>query len=380
MPVGRTPAAIAASDDAVWLVDADARTLVRFDAEGNTVETLATGSTPTDVVVGRGAVWVANGGPLPAAQFIGPVATAVTRVDPATRTERARVELPPPRGAVSNLVENHLAVHRGAIWAVTPDFSLARIDTETARSPSRPTVPRRGRRRRRRGSLGARASTGPRAARAPLGRVSDACASPSPLGAIAVGEDAAWVTSPGDGDAVARPSRSAGALSPIQLGTGHGRRRRRSGVWVVNPLRGAARSSSPAPARSCAGSRSGDARAVAVDGSRSGSRPRRGPTTELRARSNGERDASVEQVRAGLRGRRACADVLVVSDLPLQGGIRSRRPQMAQAITFVLRERGFRAGRFRVAYQSCDDSIGSTGLYDEAKCEANAGPTRRTRM
>jgi branched-chain amino acid transport system substrate-binding protein len=45
---------------------------------------------------------------------------------------------------------------------------------------------------------------------------------------------------------------------------------------------------------------------------------------------------------------------------------------MAQAITFVLRERGFRAGRFRVAYQSCDDSIARTGLYDPAKCAANA--------
>jgi branched-chain amino acid transport system substrate-binding protein len=45
---------------------------------------------------------------------------------------------------------------------------------------------------------------------------------------------------------------------------------------------------------------------------------------------------------------------------------------MAQAITFVLRERGFRAGRHRVAYQSCDDSLARTGLFDEAKCAANA--------
>jgi branched-chain amino acid transport system substrate-binding protein len=66
------------------------------------------------------------------------------------------------------------------------------------------------------------------------------------------------------------------------------------------------------------------------------------------------------------------ADVLLVSDLPLQGGVRITATQMAQAITFVLRERGFRAGRFRVAYQSCDDSIARTGLYDEAKCAANA--------
>ena len=66
------------------------------------------------------------------------------------------------------------------------------------------------------------------------------------------------------------------------------------------------------------------------------------------------------------------ADVLVVSDLPLQGGVRVTTTQMAQAISFVLRRHGFRAGRFRVAYQSCDDSVARTGLFDEAKCAANA--------
>jgi hypothetical protein len=38
---------------------------------------------------------------------------------------------------------------------------------------------------------------------------------------------------------------------------------------------------------------------------------------------------------------------------------------MAHAITFVLREHDFRAGRFSVAYQSCDDSIARTGLFDD---------------
>ena len=38
------------------------------------------------------------------------------------------------------------------------------------------------------------------------------------------------------------------------------------------------------------------------------------------------------------------ADVLLVSDLALQGGTRVSTTQMAQAIAFVLREHGFRAG------------------------------------
>jgi len=375
VPVGRTPAAIAASDDAVWLVDADARTLVRFDAEGNTVETLATGSTPTDVVVGRGAVWVANGGPLPAAQFIGPVATAVTRVDPATRTERARVELPPPRGAVSNLVENHLAVHRGAIWAVTPDFSLARIDTETGAITvtTRPfravAVAAGGAGVWALGIDGDLARLEPRSGRV-LGRVRVPVAS---LGAIAVGDDSAWVTSPGDGVVWRARAARRGALTPIQLEQGitdvavAG-----PWVWVVNPLRGAV---TQLDARRGAVVRrielGGTPRAVAVDGSRVWVAAAAGPTTELSSEVNGVRTFSSSRCEPAVAGTDD-ADLLVVSDLPLQGGINISVPQMAQAITFVLRERNFRAGRFRVAYQSCDDSIATTGLYDEAKCEANA--------
>ena len=45
---------------------------------------------------------------------------------------------------------------------------------------------------------------------------------------------------------------------------------------------------------------------------------------------------------------------------------------MAQAVELVLRRRGFRAGRYSVGYQSCDDSIAQTGDSDLYKCAANA--------
>ena len=63
---------------------------------------------------------------------------------------------------------------------------------------------------------------------------------------------------------------------------------------------------------------------------------------------------------------------LIASDPPLQGGPRFPTAQMSAAIQFVLREHGFRAGRFPLAYQSCDDSTAQTGQYDDAKCTANA--------
>jgi branched-chain amino acid transport system substrate-binding protein len=45
---------------------------------------------------------------------------------------------------------------------------------------------------------------------------------------------------------------------------------------------------------------------------------------------------------------------------------------MADAMAFVLRRHGFRAGRWRVAYQSCDDAIAATRLPDNGKCASNA--------
>jgi branched-chain amino acid transport system substrate-binding protein len=45
---------------------------------------------------------------------------------------------------------------------------------------------------------------------------------------------------------------------------------------------------------------------------------------------------------------------------------------MSDAIRFVLAQHHFRAGRYAVGYESCDDSIASTGSYDVGTCKANA--------
>jgi len=65
-------------------------------------------------------------------------------------------------------------------------------------------------------------------------------------------------------------------------------------------------------------------------------------------------------------------DGLLVSDLPLQGGLAFSAQQMKQAILFTLRAHGFKAGQLRLGYQSCDDSVARTGLFDSVKCAANA--------
>jgi hypothetical protein len=49
---------------------------------------------------------------------------------------------------------------------------------------------------------------------------------------------------------------------------------------------------------------------------------------------------------------------------------------MADAIRFVLRRHGYRAGEYVVGYQSCDDSTAQSVGSDYFKCASNAKATR----
>ena len=64
---------------------------------------------------------------------------------------------------------------------------------------------------------------------------------------------------------------------------------------------------------------------------------------------------------------------IVASDLPLQGAGRAQNLAMQQAIQYVLeKEYKFKAGKYTVGYQGCDDSTAQTGAWDPAKCSSNA--------
>ena len=64
-------------------------------------------------------------------------------------------------------------------------------------------------------------------------------------------------------------------------------------------------------------------------------------------------------------------DVVVVSELPVRGLLAPETRPMVDAIALVLRRRGFRAGAYRVGYQSCNDAVGEEP-YDESLCRQNA--------
>jgi branched-chain amino acid transport system substrate-binding protein len=66
------------------------------------------------------------------------------------------------------------------------------------------------------------------------------------------------------------------------------------------------------------------------------------------------------------------ADYLIASDLPLIGSSRTQTLQMSQAITYALQQQDWKAGSYKVAYQSCNDASAQLAKWDPTKCSANA--------
>src|SRR5919108_5584109 len=136
---GRTPSTIAIGEEAVWVLNADDRTISKVDPEtGEVVTTFGTGGITTDLAVGEGAVWIGNG-----AQTPGPLSSvytaSVSRLDPDTTQVTKTVRLPrfvQNPAAVSSgeahvLGVSQLAVGAGAVWAINPDPSVSRIDPDS---------------------------------------------------------------------------------------------------------------------------------------------------------------------------------------------------------------------------------------------------------
>jgi branched-chain amino acid transport system substrate-binding protein len=65
-------------------------------------------------------------------------------------------------------------------------------------------------------------------------------------------------------------------------------------------------------------------------------------------------------------------DYIIASDLPLQGSGRTQTVQMTEAIKFILKQQNFKAGDYKIGYQSCDDATAQAGKWASEKCSANA--------
>jgi len=65
-------------------------------------------------------------------------------------------------------------------------------------------------------------------------------------------------------------------------------------------------------------------------------------------------------------------DYIIASDLPLQGSGRTQTVQMTEAIKYILKQQDFKAGDYKIGYQSCDDATAQQGKWASEKCSANA--------
>jgi len=344
---GVAPSAMTADGDSVWVLGANGRTLVRleptYDAPTRrlrlsaSVELPATNQrlTSLGVASGAGALWVTDG------------TTRLLRVDPNDGTILSALDVHHPL--------NGVAVGEGAVWAISGKAaSVFQIDPHGRRVESRIRIVNR---------LGTTA--------------------PFPV-AIAVGEGSVWVVN-GNTQTVSKIDPVFGGVTAtIQLGIGANPSDIAVGegaAWVSNAgeatlVRIDARTNDPTVI-SVGSSPTG----VAVGGGRvwltvqpgfraSLARPRSSAAVAASSPSDALPAAICSPVEFPGNGQ---PRFLIASDLPFQGQANlAETLQMTDAVRFVLARHHFKAGRYTVGLQSCDDSIASTGDYDAGRCASNA--------
>jgi YVTN family beta-propeller protein len=377
IPVGRTPTSVSSGEGSVWVLNADDQTISRIDPQTKGVQTFGTGTLPTDLAAGAGAVWVGNGGK-PSTLVNPAIATTISKLDPSTGDARASIELPEAKEGIHNLAEDHIAVGAGAVWAINPDFTVSRIDPRTGRVVRVAQVD------------AAAIAADPRSvwvlnvdntvsrinpttnrATRPINVASTS------LTDIAVGAGAAWVAGPFEGVVWRIDVSPRLVMRTIDVGVGVDHVAFGGGsLWATNSLHGTVLRIDPATnrvtARIAVGNTprnlavSEDAIWVTVAGEPGGAVPAASTSTV-----SGVQALPRSSCGRVFYGGEGTPNYLIVSDLPLQGGGAFPTLQMSEAIAYVVRQHRFRAGRYRIAYQSCDDS-NARGIFDGNKCGANA--------
>ena len=332
-----TPDDLVATGDALLLLDSDRSALVKVDAAyGSVVKRLPLPAGPGGggLDVAEGSVWVATG------------RTRLLKLDPRDLSVVRTFDLGRPIDDV--------AVGAGGVWAVSGKAASV-LEIDPADGSVRARIPITSR---------------------------PGSTKPVPL-AVATSQDSVWVLNGNTPsvsridpqiDAVTATTPLGVASNPTAIATGAG------AVWV--PLSGGGTVARLHP-------RTGALRRIPVGGAPTGV-----------ATSLGRVWISVQPgFREGLARARTlsvpgaisqpfCSSVefakegtprfLIASDFPLQGGAGSFSPvlQSPDAVRFVLARRDFRAGRYRVGYQSCDDSafVSTAEPYNftAATCRRNA--------
>ncbi len=296
----------------------------------------------------------------------------VARVDPDAGAVLERVELPGRESTRSadyrRSGTGQLAIGAGGVWAINPDLSVSRLDPRTGRLVKR---------------IDAEATSAIAAGREGVWFVGEEPVSVRQinkrrnrvgrevninaefLSAIAVGAGSVWAAAPSEGLVWRIDPSEPPVTRTIDVGFGATSLAFGDGaLWVGNDLNGTVSRVDPGTNAVTAKLRlagtpvglapGGGSAWVSVSGGTSGGVLPRSACGEVE--SGGFREP----------------DVLIASDLPLQGPVGEITRPLVEAIRFVLRERGFRAGEYTVGYQSCDDSSAQSGTSEYFKCRSNA--------
>jgi DNA-binding SARP family transcriptional activator/ABC-type branched-subunit amino acid transport system substrate-binding protein len=372
--VGAGAVGLTSDDDAVWTLNADDSTVTRIDLEKRSTRTFGTGTTPVDLAAGDGALWVADGSRT-RAQFVGPVVSAVSKLDPANGSVVVTTGLEHSRTLTSNTARQQIVATPEAIFVVGSDFAISRLDPATGNITARSSDVRAIALASGRLGLWALEPTGlahldPATLRL-LDRVPLASTN---LSRLAVGVQSVWVTDSAAGTLWrVDPAGVRGAARTIALEPGIDAVAVGSGsVWVASPeghqlIR-------IDPDRNEIAERiplSGPPLGVIVAGRliwvTVGAQV--APAGDLLGRSCGP----------VIYGGGGLPDSIIVSDLPMGAGPRIPARQMADAIAFVLRAHHYRAGGRTVGYRACDHWSGATAVFDPAKCRANGRAYARSK-
>jgi DNA-binding SARP family transcriptional activator/DNA-binding beta-propeller fold protein YncE len=359
---GNRPSRLAVSSGRLWVLNAGDRTISEIDTSTyRRVAEFGPNVVPADLAASPGSIWVGastDGGGFP---------SSVAHFD-ATRHNLIGATLllpshgPPSTSRPPN--ERYLIAGGGRLFAIGPTQAPAEISPQTGRiiRTFRTAVTSIAY-----GGASLWGVDGRAVVRIdPASGATTAFRVPSlfDLSGIAVGGGYVWATSPAEGLVWRIDARPPGQTTSIPLSFGASTIAYGDGsVWVGN---GYDDSVSRIDPRTRAVTRVATVPApqdIAVDprhvwvasGSTAG---RSGPLTTPACGS----------VQSG--GRRP--DLLIASDFALQGGEAPTNTAAVATIEAILATHGYRAGRFRVGYQSCDDSTPAAGGFDDGQCLANA--------
>ena len=355
------PSNVAVGEGGVWFLTTQDRTVSRIDPQtGKVVSTVEMPSIPSDIAVGAGSVWVGTVGGRADVNTTG----RISKIDPATGKVVQTIRLPGKGSGWASLGYPGIAIGDGAVWAKNPRDSISRIDPRSGRVTGDVKAEAGGIAA---GKEGVWFVNGNSVTRIDprTNRPDQTIESRSnELAGIAVGAGSVWATAGAAEGLVWRfePGPHPIARS-IDVGAGSGFIAFGAGaVWVANYTDGSVSRIDPRTNRVTSRRPIGPVQALAVG-------DRAAWVTVAGASRDGTLPASAcSPIESG----GGTPDVIVASDLPLQGPNSSYPRSLLEAIRQAFRARSYRAGRFRVGLQSCDASTAQSGVWEPRRCAANA--------